>query len=103
MLNYTSVSNDTGIPVRTVREHYQMLEDTLIGFQLPPFRRSLKRKPVATAKFYFFDVGVPNTLRKRGEIIPGSELYGPALEHPVYLHLRAILVFRALAQHLTFW
>ena len=103
MLNYTSVSNDTGIPVRTVREHYQMLEDTLIGFQLPPFRRSLKRKPVATAKFYFFDVGVANALMKRGEIIPGSELYGPALEHQVFLELRAYLDYRRIDKELTFW
>ena len=49
VLNYTSVSNDAGIPPRTVREHYQILEDTLIGFQLPPYQRTRKRKPVATA------------------------------------------------------
>lgn len=103
LLNYTSVANDTGIPVRTVREHYQLLEDTLVGFQLPPYRRSLKRKPVATAKFYFFDVGVANTLMRRGEIRPGSELYGPALEHQVFLELRAFLDYRRLDQPLTFW
>lgn len=103
ILNYTSVANDTGIPVRTVREHYQMLEDTLIGFQLPPYRRSLKRKPVATAKFYLFDVGVANALMKRGAIRPGSELYGPALEHQVFLELRAYLDYRRIDLPLTFW
>jgi predicted AAA+ superfamily ATPase len=103
LLNYTSVANDTGIPVRTVREHYQMLEDTLIGFQLPPYRRSLKRKPVATAKFYLFDVGVANALMKRGQIRPGSELYGPALEHQVFLELRAFLDYRRIDRPLTFW
>ncbi|MBI4266629.1 MAG: ATP-binding protein [Acidobacteria bacterium] len=103
LLNYTSVSNDAGIPARTVREHYQMLEDTLIGFQLPPYRRALKRKPVATAKFYLFDVGVANVLMKRGEIQPGSELYGSALEHQVFLELRAYLDYRRLDRELTFW
>ncbi len=103
ILNYTSVSNDTGIPVRTVREHYQMLEDTLIGFQLPPFRQTRKRKPVATAKFYFFDVGVANVLMKRGRIVPGSELYGSALEHQVFLELRAYLDYNRIDQDLTFW
>ena len=103
ILNYTSVSNDTGIPARTVREHYQMLEDTLLGFQLPPFRRTLKRKPVATAKFYFFDVGVANALMKRGEIRPRSELYGSALEHQIFLELRAYLDYRRLDTELTFW
>ncbi|MBM3789769.1 MAG: ATP-binding protein [Acidobacteria bacterium] len=103
ILNYTSVSNDTGIPARTVREHYQILEDTLIGFQLPPFRQTRKRKPVATAKFYFFDVGVANVLMKRGRIEPGSELYGSALEHQVFLELRAYLDYHRVDQDITFW
>jgi predicted AAA+ superfamily ATPase len=103
LLDYTSVSNDTGIPARTVREHYQMLEDTLIGFQLPPFRQTRKRKPVATAKFYFFDVGVANVLMKRGRIVPGSELYGSALEHQVFLELRAWLDYQRMDQDLAFW
>jgi predicted AAA+ superfamily ATPase len=103
LLNYASVSNDTGIPVRTVREHYQMLDDTLVGFQLPAYRRALKRKPVATAKFYFFDVGVANALMKRGHIQPGSELFGSALEHLVFLELKAYLDYRRIDLPLTFW
>jgi predicted AAA+ superfamily ATPase len=103
LLNYASVASDTGIPARTVREHYQMLEDTLIGFQLPPFQRTRKRKPVATAKFYLFDVGVANALLKRGEIAPSSELFGTALEHLVFLELRAYLDYRRMDHELTFW
>lgn len=103
ILNFASVSNDTGIPARTIREHYQMLEDTLIGFQLPPFRQTRKRKPVATAKFYLFDVGVANALMRRGKIVPGSELYGAALEHQVFLELRAYLDYRRIDRELTFW
>jgi predicted AAA+ superfamily ATPase len=103
LINYASVSNDTAIPARTIPEHYQMLEDTLVGFRLPPFRRSRRRKPVATSKFYFFDVGVANALMRRGEIRPRSELYGPAEEHQVFLELRAYLDYRRLDRDLTFW
>src|SRR5262249_10855673 len=103
VLNYTSVSNDAGIPPRTVREHYQILEDTLVGFQLPPYQRTRKRKPVSTAKFYFFDVGVANALMKRGDILPGSELYGPVLEHQIFLELKAYLDYRRSDKELTFW
>jgi predicted AAA+ superfamily ATPase len=103
LLDYASVSSDTGIPARTVREHYQVLEDTLIGFQLPPYRRALKRKPVATAKFYFFDVGVANSLLKRGDIAEGSELFGLALEHLILLELRAYLDYRRRDRELAFW
>jgi len=103
ILNYTSVASDVGMPPRTVREHFQVLEDTLIGTQLPAYRRTQKRKPVATSKFYFFDVGVANALMKRSTIRPGSELYGAALEHLILLELRAYLDYRRLGHELTFW
>jgi predicted AAA+ superfamily ATPase len=103
MLNYASVSNDTGIPARTVREHFQVLDDTLMGFQLPAYRQTRRRKPVATSKFYLFDVGVANALLKRGRIEPGSELFGAALEHLVFLELRAWLDYRRHDEELTFW
>lgn len=103
VLNYASVANDSGIPARTVREHFQVLEDTLLGFQLPAFRRTRRRKPVATSKFYLFDVGVANALLKRGRIEPGSELFGAALEHLVFLELRAWLDYRRREEDLAFW
>jgi predicted AAA+ superfamily ATPase len=103
VLNYASVSNDTGIPARTVREHFQVLEDTLLGFQLPAFQETRRRKPVATAKFYLFDVGVANALLKRGRIEPGSELFGAALEHLIFLELRAWLDYRRREDDLMFW
>lgn len=103
ILDYVSVSNDTGIPARTVREHYQILEDTLVGWQLPAFRRTRRRKPVTTAKFYLFDLGVANALMHRGDVKPRSELYGAAFEHQVFLELRAYLDYRRSDKALTFW
>jgi predicted AAA+ superfamily ATPase len=40
---------------------------------------------------------------KRGEIRPGSELYGAALEHQVFLELKAYLDYRRIDRELTFW
>lgn len=102
-VNFTAVGSDTGVPPRTVREHYQILEDTLIGHLLPPFQKTLKRKPVSTPKFYFFDVGVANMLARRGPIAPGTELFGRALEHFIFLELRAYLDYRRLDYPLTYW
>lgn len=103
ILNYTSVANDVGMPPRTVREHFQVLADTLIGSQLPAMRTTGKRKPVATSKFYFFDVGVANVLMRRARVLPGSEAYGSALEHLVFLELRAYLDYQRLRHQLTYW
>ena len=102
-INFTAVASDAGLAPSTVREHYRILEDTLIGEQLPSFRKTRTRKPVATAKFYFFDVGVANTLRRTGAIGPGSDAYGRALEHLVFLELRARLDYQGLDIPLTYW
>ncbi len=102
-VNFTAVGSDTGIPPRTVREYYHVLEDTLVGYLLPPFQHTPKRKPVSTPKFYFFDVGVANTLARRGRIEPGSELFGRALEHLIFLEVRAYLDYRRLDHPLTYW
>ena len=97
------MASDVGLPPSTVRQHYQILEDTLVGHQLPAYQGTRKRKPVATAKFYFFDVGVANTLRRTGTIEPGSDAYGRALEHLIFLELRAFLDYRRLDDPLTYW
>jgi predicted AAA+ superfamily ATPase len=102
-LNYTSVGGDAGVPPRTVREYFQILEDTLIGYQLPAYRKTVKRKPVATSKFFFFDVGVANTLLKRSEVVPGSENFGKALEHLVFLEIRARLDYSRADLPLSYW
>ncbi len=102
-VNFTSVGNDAGVPPRTVREYFQVLEDTLIGHLLPAYTKTVKRKPVATSKFYFFDVGVANTLLGRSEIRAGSETFGRALEHLVFLELRARLDYVRSDLPLTYW
>jgi len=102
-INFSSVADDAGFPPRTVREHYQILEDTLVGHQLPAYQKTSKRKPVATAKFYLFDVGVANTLKRTPVIEEGSEAYGRALEHLVFLELRSFLDYHRLDHELTYW
>ena len=102
-VNFAAVASDAGLAPSTVREHYRILEDTLVGEQLPAFRRTRSRKPVSTAKFYFFDIGVANTLRRTGTIEHGSDAYGRALEHLVFLEIRAWLDYRRRDDPLTYW
>ena len=102
-INFTAVGSDVGLSPNTIREYYQILEDTLVGHLLPPFQGTTKRKPVATAKFYLFDVGVANALRRTGKIERGSDAYGRALEHLVFLELRSYLDYARSEERLTYW
>ena len=58
---------------------------------------------MATAKFYFFDVGVANTLRRTSAIERGSDAYGRALKHLAFLELRSWLDYRRRDDPLTYW
>ena len=102
-INFSAVADDAGFPPRTVREHYQILEDTLVGHLLPAYQKTSKRKPVATSKFYFFDIGVANTLKRTPVIEEGSDAYGRALEHLIFLELRGFLDYHRLDHELTYW
>jgi len=54
ILNASNVASDAGVSARTVREYFQILEDTLIGFRLEPWRKSPRARLVGHPRFYFF-------------------------------------------------
>ncbi len=102
-VNFTAIGSDCGVAPRTIREYFHILEDTMIGFLVPPYAKTSKRKPVATSKFYLFDVGVANFLCQRGPVQPGSEGFGRALEHLIFLELRAYLDYARKDAPLCYW
>lgn len=103
VLNYSSIANDVGVSAMTLREYYQILQDTFLGFIVPPWQKSIKRKPVATAKFYLFDLGVKNNLARIETIPEQSDLYGQAFEHFIAMELRAYLSYRRKRLAMTYW
>jgi predicted AAA+ superfamily ATPase len=60
MLNYASISQETGISQPTVKNYFQLLEDMFVGFRVPAFTRSARKGLIATARFFLFDLGVRN-------------------------------------------
>jgi predicted AAA+ superfamily ATPase len=79
VVNFTNVSNDAQVPRTTVYEYFEILKDTLLLYELPAWRKSKKRKPLASSKYYFFDVGVVATLQGR-RFQSGTPEFGEALE-----------------------
>ena len=78
-VNVSNVARECGVSSPTAKSYFGILEDTLLGRWLPAYRRRRKRRLTAAPKFYFADVGVVNRLARRGEVVPGSELYGKAV------------------------
>ena len=79
IVNFTNVSNDAQVPRTTVYEYFEILKDTLLLYELPAWRKSRKRKPLASSKYYFFDVGVVAAIQGR-DFRPGTSEFGGALE-----------------------
>ncbi len=104
LLNFTSISNETGVSSKTIKEYYSILEDTLLGFMVEPWTKSMKRKPIQTAKFYFFDTGIKNTLSATRELSEKSDLWGRSFEHFIAMELRAYLSYELKNKYrLQFW
>ena len=98
MVNYANIASDCGVSAPTVKEYFQILEDTLVGRFVPSYQKKPKRRVITAPKFYFFDVGIVNYLLKRGKMEFGSEVFGNAFEHFVYHE-----IYSGLAYPISYW
>lgn len=102
-VNFSTIARDCGVSSQTVKEYFQILEDTLLGRWLPSFRKRPKRRVAHAPKFYFSDVGIVNILAKRGTVQPGSELFGKAFENWCFHELNAYNIYSEAYAELSFW
>jgi len=103
MINFTKIANDCQVPPSTVTEYFGVLEDTLVGFLLPAWTESKKRKAIKTGKFYFFDPGVTHFLAGTKSLDRNSNLYGKSFEQFIGMELRAYLSYTRKKLPLTYW
>lgn len=103
MVNYNNIAQDCGIDAKTVKEYFSILEETLVGYMVPAFRRMVKRRLNQAPKFYYFDVALPNYLLHRSNMQPGSDDFGHAFEHLVMQEIIAYLGYNGYENNLSYW
>lgn len=103
IINYTNIASECGVSSPTVKEYFQILEDTLVGRQLQSFRKRKKRRLVLSPKFYFFDLAPVIHFTHRGNVSPGSELFGRAFEHFLYMEITAHAAYSGKIYPVCFW
>ncbi len=103
MVNYSNIASDCGVSNNTVKEYFNILVESLVGYWIYPFQKRPKRRVVTSPKFYFFDVGVVNQLLKRKNIEYGTELFEYAFEHLIMQELIAHSHYSGLNYPITFW
>ncbi|MBK7962793.1 MAG: ATP-binding protein [Bdellovibrionales bacterium] len=83
IINFSKIAREVGVDDKTIKTYYQILEETLVGFYLPPFHRSIRKRQRESPKFFLFDTGVKRAIEKtlRVELLPQTYAYGESFEH----------------------
>lgn len=105
ILNFNNVAREVGVHSKTIKEYFQILEDTLVGFFLDPYARSHRKKLVLHPKFYLFDCGLVSALQQRlsSELTPGTPPYGLAFEHFLILEIKRLIDYREREVKISFF
>ncbi len=102
LLNYTNVAREVGVSAKVVRGYFDVLDDTMLGFRVAPWKKSRNRRLIQTPKFYLFDVGIANHLARR-QPKPGTPEFGKSVEHLVLMELTAFRSYRAQDLEIHYW
>ena len=103
MLNYSNIASDCGVSAKTVKSYFQILYDTLIGYEIPAFRKEIKRKIIQAPRFYYFDVGLANHLLGRNSLKRGTDDYGHAFEHFIMQEIIAYKGYNNKRETISYW
>ena len=102
-LNVAAIARECEVPRKAVASYIEILQDLLLAYTLPVFRKRAKRQTTAHRKFYLFDAGVFRALRPKGPLDRPGEIDGHALEGLVGQHLRAWAAYSGNDAELYFW
>lgn len=103
IINYENIASDCGISSNTVKSYFQILYDSLIGYEIPAYRKVVKRKLLLSPKFYYFDVGIVNYLLGRRSLKVGTAEFGHAFEHFVVQEIIAYLGYHGKEKDISYW
>lgn len=103
-VNLARLSQESGVPMSTLKSHYQVLVDTFVGHWIPPYAGRSRKRLLTSPRFHFFDVGVRNAAAEVGlEPRVSDELGGPLLEQWVAQELVARADYSGRGHRVSFW
>ncbi len=76
LVTFSTIARECGVSAPTVKNHFQILVDTLLGNWVPAYRSRPKRRVIRAPKFYFTDAGTVNRLARRGSGIEVDFIVG---------------------------
>ena len=82
IVNFKAIAGQIGADPKSVKKYYEILEDTLLGFFLPAYHRSLRKQQRLAPKFFLFDIGVRRAIEgvSQHPLPEGTYEFGRAFE-----------------------
>lgn len=104
LINYTKVAADCSTDPSNVKNYFQILDDTLLGFFLEPFHESIRKRQAKSPKFYFIDTGISRALGGLLDVPPkpGTSQYGELFEAFVINQIRTTLEYSQTQYRLSY-
>lgn len=102
-INYSNIASDVMMSRASITEWYGILYDTLIGFAVPPYTKTRKRKAIETERFYYFDVGIVRFLLGLKGLSDTQTEYGKLFETYIAQELLAYLDYNRRKERLSYW
>ncbi len=103
LIDFTGLARQAALTARTVQSYYGILEDTLVGFTLAPWRKSVRKRLTGHPKFYLFDTGVTNSINRRLAAPPDPRLRGRLFEQWLILETHRLASYRRSEARLFYW
>jgi uncharacterized protein len=103
IINASEIAREVSIDRQTIQNYFSILKDLLLANWLPAFTKKAKRRLITSEKFYYFDVGVYQTLRPKGLLDTPSEIEGISLETLFYQSVLAIIAYKKLNYQVYYW
>lgn len=104
IVNFTNIAKDVGSDVKTVQSYFEILEDTLLGFFLEPYHRSIRKQQRMSPKFFIFDAGVKRALEHtlKQPIQPQTYSYGDAFESFIITEIHRLNMYHQADYQLSY-
>jgi len=102
-VSFSGIARECALPVKTVQAYYDILSDTLIGFYLEPWYRSLRKRLSMHKKFYFFDNGVTNAVNRQLSLPLDASLRGRLFEQFIVVETYRKLRYAQSDASIYFW
>jgi predicted AAA+ superfamily ATPase len=104
-INFSKLGRQCGVASSTIGQYYSILEDTLIVHRINGWSESVKKQMVIGPRYYFFDCGVLNSLRRELQtpLEKSSFRYGKLFESYIICELFRIFSYKRADVRFNYW